>query len=59
MSAKQRCRSDDKRTPACSRQQTARGSEKDSIGRVQLGPRKLAAQHGELVAEHNYLELLA
>jgi hypothetical protein len=36
----------------------ADGSRKreDSIRRVQLGPRELAAQYDELVAEHNDLE---
>jgi hypothetical protein len=57
MPTKQRCRCDYKRAPACSRHQTARGSEKNSIRRVQLGPRELAAQYGELVAEDNDLEL--
>src|SRR6266496_1769254 len=58
MPAKQRGRSDDKRAPACPRQQTARGGEEDSIGRAQLGPSELATQHRELVAEHDDLELL-
>jgi hypothetical protein len=58
MPAKQRRRSDDKRAPACSRQQTARGSEENPIRSAQLGPDELATQHRELVAEHNDLELL-
>jgi hypothetical protein len=58
MPAKQRRRSDEERAPACSRQQTAGGSEEDSIGRAQLGPIALATQHGEFVAEHNDLEFL-
>ena len=58
MPAKQRGRRDDKRAPARSRQQTARGSEEDSIGRAQLGPSELATQHRELVAQHDDLELL-
>src|SRR5437879_448602 len=58
MPAKQRGRRDDKRAPARSRQQTARGSEEDSIGRAKLGPSELATQHRELVAQHDDLELL-
>ena len=58
MPAKQRGWSNDKRAPACSRQETARGREEDSIGRAQLGPTELATQHRELVAEHDDLELL-
>jgi hypothetical protein len=58
MPTKQRGRSDDKRAPACSRQQAARGSEEDSIRRAQLGSSELATQHRELVAEHDDLELL-
>jgi hypothetical protein len=58
MPAKQRRRCDDKRTPACSRQQTARGSEEDSIGSAQLGPSELAMRHRELVTKHDDLELL-
>jgi hypothetical protein len=58
MPAKQRGRSDDKRAPACSRQQAARGREENSIGRAQLGPSELATQHRKLVTEHNDLELL-
>src|SRR5712691_7757036 len=57
MPAKQRRRSDDKRAPACSRQQTARGGEENSIGRAQLGPSELATENRELVAEHDDLEL--
>src|SRR6266571_3319745 len=57
MPAKQRRRSDKERAPACSRQQTARGSEEHSIGSAQLGAISLATQHGEFVAEHNDLEL--
>src|SRR6266508_3461563 len=57
MPAKQCRRSDDKRAPARSRQQTARGSEENSIGRTQLGPSELATQHRELMAEHDDLEL--
>jgi hypothetical protein len=58
MPAKQRGRSDNKRTPAFARQQATGGSEEDSVGRAQLGPSELAAQHRELVAEHHDLELL-
>src|SRR6266540_5720667 len=55
---RQRRRTDDERAPARSRQQTARGSEENPIGRAQRGPGELASQHRELVAEHNDLELL-
>jgi hypothetical protein len=58
MPAKQRRRSDEERAPACSRQQTTRGSKEHSIGRAQLGPIVLATQHGKFVAEHNDLEFL-
>ncbi len=40
-----------------SRQQTARGSEENPIGRAQLGPSELATENRELVAEHDDLEL--
>ena len=52
MPAKQRRRSDDKRGPACLRQQT-HGSEEESIVRAQLGSSELATQHQKLVAQHD------
>ena len=56
MPAKQRGRGDEKRPPARSRQQPASCSQEDSIGRTQLRPRNLTAQHRQLVPEHDDLE---
>jgi hypothetical protein len=36
----------------------ADGSEQSSVGGLQLGPRRLAAQHGELVAQDEDLQIL-
>jgi len=56
--SKQCRRCDDKRPPARSRQQTAGGGEKDSIGRFQFRPTGLTTKHREFVAEHHDLQLL-
>jgi hypothetical protein len=56
--AKQRCRRDDKRPPARPRQQPTCRGKKESIGRPQLKSSHLTAQHRQLVAEHDDLQLL-
>jgi hypothetical protein len=56
--AQQRRRSDEKRAPARLRQQPAGRGEEDPVGGAQLRRADLAAQHCELVAQHDDLEFL-
>jgi hypothetical protein len=56
--AQQRGRRDQKRLPACSWQQPARGGKEDPIFRRQLRATCLSAKHRQLVPKHNDLQLL-
>jgi hypothetical protein len=49
---------DEERTPALAREQPARGGQERAVGGPKRGPRDLAAQDGELMTEHDDLELL-
>jgi hypothetical protein len=56
--AHQRLRLDEQARPAGPRQHAANGSQQGPIGRLEPWSRNLAAQHGELVAQHQDLQIL-
>jgi len=55
----QRLRSNEEARPAGSRQDAADGGEQGPVGGSELGPRRLAAQQGELVAQDEDLEVVS
>jgi len=58
MPAQQRLRGDDEARPAGSWQHAADRGEQGTVGWFQLGSRNLAAEHDELVAQHQDLQIL-
>src|SRR6266545_5806089 len=53
-----RVRSDKEARPAPARKRAAQHREERTVGGAELGSLDLAAQHGELVAEHHDLDVL-
>ncbi len=58
MPAQQRLRGDEEARPAGSWQHAADRGEQGTVGWFQLGSRNLAAEHDELVAQHQDLQIL-
>jgi hypothetical protein len=58
MPAHERVGRDKERTPALAREQPAPGGQARPVGGPKLGPHDLVPQDGELMTEHDDLELL-
>jgi hypothetical protein len=56
--AQQRLRCDEETRPAGSGQRAADRSEQHPVGRFELGTGRLAAQHSQLVAQNEDLQIL-
>jgi hypothetical protein len=56
--AQQRCRGDEEDRPARSGQQPRLGGQHDSVGGLELGSSYLSAEHRDLVAQDQQLDVL-